>query len=287
MQQRGTVHVNQDFIETNVEAPSYGRVEFIAPRTEKFVSGSTPEEMRYEMNQKPSDPKLKEKYLNKISLYLKIDSKFGKLGLGKESGLGLKISNLYKTVQEIALKDKTLTIYQEEVEKKSKQSKGQQMDYTGQQMAYTGQQMAYTGQQMAYTGQQMASTGQQMASTGQQMAYAIQQMAHPSQQMGNTTTNQNRVNIEKLMNLRKENAVELSALDVLTNEEIRDFNSRIDKHDQELIPNLTKLKTQIHSDLEKAGIINKQSQILGKTNKSTIESKLKNAEGLEVLKLGS
>jgi hypothetical protein len=259
MQQWGTAHVNQDFIETNVEAPSYGQVKFIAPRTEKFVNGGTPQEMRYEMISKPSDPKLKEKYLNKISLYLKIDSKFGKLGLGKESGLGLKISNLYKTVQEIALKDKTLTIYQDEVEKKSKQSKGQQMAYPSQQMAYPSQQMAYPSQQMAY----------------------------PSQQMGNAPTNQNRVDIEKLMNLRKANTVELSALDVLNSEEIRDFNSRIDKHDQELIPNLTKLKTQIHSDLEKAGIINKQSQILGKTNKSTIESKLKNAEGLEVLKLGS
>jgi hypothetical protein len=140
---------------------------------------------------------------------------------------------------------------------------------------------------MAYPSQQMAYPSQQMAYPSQQMAYPSQQMAYPSQQMGNAPTNQNRVDIEKLMNLRKAIAVELSALDVLTNEEIRDFNSRIDKHDKELIPNITKLKTQIHSDLEKAGIINKQSQILGKTNKSTIESKLKNAEGLEVLKLGS
>jgi hypothetical protein len=71
-----------------------------------------------------------------------------------------------------------------------------------------------------------------MASTSQQMASTSQQMAHPSQQMGNTQTNQTRVDIDKLMNLRKANEVELSALDVLTNEEIRDFNSRIDKHYQ-------------------------------------------------------
>jgi hypothetical protein len=200
-------------------------VNFGGARTEKPVSGSTPLEMRNEMLLKPDDHKLKEKYLNKISLYLRIDSKFGKLGLKKESGLGLKISNLYKTIQELALKDKNLTIYQEEVARKSQQSKGQQ--------------------------------GGGMMN---------QQMGNPSQQMGNAPSIEMRVDTEKLLNLRKAHAVGLSALDVLTNEEIRDFHSRIDKHDTEMIPNLNKLKTQIHSDLEKAGIINKQCQILGKTN---------------------